>query len=52
MAVTDSLPEVPEVRAADPESLHGRGMLLIASLATAWGHFPVPGGKTVWFVVD
>lgn len=50
--VTDSCGKVPKVRAVPPESLHGRGMLLIASLATAWGHFPVPGGKTVWFVVD
>ena len=29
---------------------HGRGLLLVRELATAWGSSPIPGdGKAVWF---
>jgi len=39
--------EVPDVRAE-----HGRGLLLIASIADEWGFDVGSGGKTVWFVVS
>lgn len=39
----------PQARDASLEDITGRGMHLIARLATAWGVLPCPGGKTVWF---
>jgi anti-anti-sigma factor len=27
---------------------HGRGLLIVDSVATAWGNLPVPDGKVVW----
>jgi CheY-like chemotaxis protein len=39
----------PEVRAADSESEHGRGLLLVSAMTSAWGTEPLePGGKVVW----
>jgi two-component sensor histidine kinase len=32
-----------------PDGLHGRGLLLVDHLATAWGSLPEGEGKTVWF---
>lgn len=42
---------VPLVAANDDE--HGRGLLIVDSLATAWGVDPLPqgGGKSVWFAL-
>ena len=39
--------------AADPGegAESGRGLLLVAELATSWGAHAVPGGKRVWFEV-
>ena len=34
---------------ADAES--GRGLILVAALATEWGFYPTPGGKTVYFTL-
>lgn len=43
----DRLPATPPNADVDGES--GRGLLLVASLADAWGYEPYPpGGKTVW----
>jgi hypothetical protein len=30
----------------------GRGLLLIATLASRWGVTPAIQGKTVWFAID
>jgi CheY-like chemotaxis protein/anti-sigma regulatory factor (Ser/Thr protein kinase) len=39
----------PEVQAADSESEHGRGLLLVSALTNAWGMEPrEPAGKVVW----
>lgn len=38
----------PEPQPQDLESEHGRGLLIIAALSTAWGIDEAPGGKTVW----
>lgn len=51
--VTDArgerLPAPTSVADADSEGESGRGLLLVASLADAWGCEPHhPGGKTVW----
>jgi hypothetical protein len=48
--------EVTDVSPARPHRWHGsldaeggRGLLLVESLATAWGSTPDPAGKVVWF---
>ncbi|WP_018656263.1 ATP-binding protein [Actinomadura flavalba] len=47
--ITDHAP--PPGPRTDPGPLaeHGRGLLIVAALATATGTRPAPGGKTVWF---
>ena len=47
--VADPSPTPPVVRHPDPADDHGRGILLVDSLASAWGVVTRPGGKTVWF---
>ncbi|MFE9775254.1 ATP-binding protein [Streptomyces sp. NPDC005931] len=49
--VTDARGDRPPVPApaAEADGESGRGLLLVASLADAWGCVPCPpGGKTVW----
>ncbi|MFJ8745362.1 ATP-binding protein [Embleya sp. NPDC127516] len=38
----------------DPAELKdsGRGLALVAAIATAWGWHPLPDGKAVWFTID
>lgn len=39
----------PEVQAADAQSEHGRGLLLVSAMTSAWGVEPLePAGKIVW----
>jgi hypothetical protein len=39
----------PEVQAADTQSEHGRGLLLVSAVSSAWGVEPLePAGKIVW----
>lgn len=38
-------------RLDDYEALGGRGMAILAQLATSWGSYAVTGGKVVWFRV-
>ncbi|MFB8239426.1 ATP-binding protein [Kitasatospora purpeofusca] len=50
--VSDADPRLPTPRPAGPEDECGRGLELVAALATTWGAHPRgPGriGKTVWF---
>jgi anti-sigma regulatory factor (Ser/Thr protein kinase) len=51
VADTSSLEPVRRAPALDDEG--GRGMLIVDTLATAWGIEPLPqgGGKTVWFLL-
>lgn len=50
VSVDDDSPQRPVRRQPDLDSLGGRGMTLVDSLATAWGVVPHAGnGKTVWF---
>lgn len=39
---------------ADPIELKdsGRGLALVAAIATAWGRHPLPDGKAVWLTLD
>lgn len=49
--VTDHSDGSPVVRDVDVEDEHGRGMLLVDELASAWGagRYPRGRGKYVWF---
>jgi hypothetical protein len=42
----DPRPPVPVLAGVLDES--GRGLMLVAAMASAWGHTPSPGGKAVW----
>jgi hypothetical protein len=47
--VTDQHPGVPVVAHRDVDDLSGRGLLLVAALAGAWGVVPAARGIAVWF---
>ncbi|MFI9319041.1 ATP-binding protein [Kitasatospora aureofaciens] len=50
--VSDANPELPTLRHAAPDDESGRGLELVAALATSWGAHPRGEGyigKTVWF---
>ncbi len=50
--VRDEAPGHPVRQAMSNDALRGRGIGIVASLATRWGVDPIPGdGKTVWFEV-
>ncbi|MCD0452533.1 ATP-binding protein [Actinocorallia sp. API 0066] len=51
--VNDRGTGVPRSRDADTADEDGRGLFLVAALASAWGHCPgYDGGTTVWFELD
>jgi anti-sigma regulatory factor (Ser/Thr protein kinase) len=50
--VHDEAPGVPRVRPADPSADTGRGLLIVAQIARAWGAVPQGAGKTVWATLD
>ena len=57
IAVADPNPALPTPRpmadeAAEELSERGRGLLLVAALASRWGAEPHPHGKTVWCEID
>lgn len=52
VAVTDGNSRYPEVVAADPDALSGRGLTILAALASRWGVQEASFGKTVWFELD
>lgn len=48
--VVDSNPSPPALREASDDDMHGRGLLLVSSLAADWGSYSLPGArKAVWF---
>jgi anti-sigma regulatory factor (Ser/Thr protein kinase) len=51
--VTDHAEGSPIVREVDLQDEHGRGMLLVATLASDWGagRYPSGNGKYVWFTL-
>ncbi len=38
----------PTLRSPEPERPGGRGMMIVAALASSWGTISSPAGKTVW----
>lgn len=49
--VTDTSPRMPQPRQAGPGAERGRGMAILAALATASGVRAEPAGKTTWFTL-
>ncbi|WP_329139958.1 ATP-binding SpoIIE family protein phosphatase [Streptomyces sp. NBC_01476] len=47
--VSDGSPVLPQARFAVADAESGRGLLLVDSLARAWGTVPTVDGKAVWF---
>jgi anti-sigma regulatory factor (Ser/Thr protein kinase) len=47
--VSDHSPRWPELKAVDPDSLNGRGLLLVDGLADRWGVQAAGVAKKVWF---
>jgi len=50
--VSDTARFGPTVRSPSPGDEHGRGMMIVASLASSWGIVRTPSGKGVWFRLD
>lgn len=48
LRVTDDGPGTPAMRSAGPADTSGRGLQIIASVATQWGWSPYGTSKTVW----
>jgi anti-sigma regulatory factor (Ser/Thr protein kinase) len=46
--VTDHGAGSPEPRSPAPETVGGRGLLLVAAVAETWGIDPADDGKVVW----
>ncbi|MBW1603160.1 ATP-binding protein [Streptomyces sp. JJ66] len=46
--VADVSREEPVLHAFDPEAEGGRGLQLVAGVASRWGSAPAPWGKVVW----
>jgi hypothetical protein len=42
-------PAGPSVTGPGPLRASGRGLAIVAALASRWGHHAGPGGRTVWF---
>jgi hypothetical protein len=54
VAVRDGSPTAPRFTGepVPPTSPGGRGLLLIDSVSSRWGHLDVPGGKVVWALLQ
>lgn len=49
--VTDASPEIPVARSPQDHDPHGRGLLIVRSLAHDWGVIETDGEKSVWFTL-
>ncbi len=52
VSVSDGSEQLPEVLAPSESREHGRGMAIVAAMATRWGAKPIGTGKVVWFELD
>ena len=48
LEVTDDSAGSPALRMPPPDAESGRGLWLVASVATRWGVEPAPPGKRIW----
>jgi len=48
VSVHDRAGELARIRAPAESDDHGRGLLIVDSVATGWGNITVPDGKVVW----
>jgi anti-sigma regulatory factor (Ser/Thr protein kinase) len=48
LEVTDTGGGTPDPFSAADDDEHGRGLVLVTAIATAWGVESAPDGKTVW----
>ncbi len=46
--VADGSPVLPSSGLTSAQAMSGRGLLMVAAVASAWGAEPRPGGKVVW----
>ena len=51
VGVRDDNPRHPRAPVQRDDAEGGRGMLIVAALASGWGVLDTPPGKTVWFDV-
>jgi anti-sigma regulatory factor (Ser/Thr protein kinase) len=49
--VHDTSRAVPVLVDGPADTETGRGLLLVSSLSTTWGHYPTPAGKAVYFTL-
>jgi len=49
VGVEDLSVDYPQPRQPPADAEHGRGLVLVDALSTAWGWDRTPTGKTVWF---
>ena len=52
VAVGDGGGGLPQAQGTGGSSEHGRGLQLVADLASRWGTEPLAHGKQVWFELD
>lgn len=50
--VHDADPTLPVPRHPSPETVTGRGLMLVDALTDRWGAEVTDGGKVVWFEID
>jgi hypothetical protein len=50
--VRDGSASEPVMRSYSETAITGRGMVIVDALASAWGSYPVDGGKVVWFELE
>ena len=50
--VADESPTIPAPREIDTDAERGRGLMLVAALASRWGATRADRGKSVWFELD
>jgi hypothetical protein len=48
VSVRDGVDSLARMQTPTESDDHGRGLLIVDAIASAWGNVPVGGGKVVW----